>query len=315
MSVHEQIIKQNIAFVYGRSKEEAKHDPDKRTFVKSIKPVDPLADLGPVISSFVEEFEALHPAYICKVINFVDRKSGHENNKDIIVYPSFEHALMASKLVSREKKLEIVSIPSIPEVKRFVAKELKKENTEVENWKEHCLKIAEALLRDKFLRNKSAKSALMKSEKRPLQYLNEHKDLFWGIDHDKKGQNNLGKLMMKIREDIVKGVDVDLWIAGATVLEKADNVSMTVTVKKGPEVIKEDCKVIDRKSLIYIGKHDRACDIVSLHPSTSRVHAAVLVDRELGPVVVDLDSANGTVLNGEPLQPCLFTPITKQDLL
>ena len=222
---------------------------------------------------------------------------------------------MASKLTSKEKKQEILSISSIPDVKRFVAKELKKENNEAESWKETCLKIAEVLLRDKFLRNKPAKSALLKSEKRPLQYLNEHGDLFWGIDHEKKGQNNLGKLMMKIREDVVKGVDVDLWISGSTVLEKADNVSMNVTAKKGPEVIKEDCKVIDRKNLIYIGKHDRACDIVSLHPSTSRVHAAVLVDRDMGPVVVDLDSANGTALNGEPLLPCLFTPITKQDLL
>ena len=64
MSVHEQIIKQNIAFVYGRSKEEAKHDPDKRTFVKSVKPIDPFADLGQIVSSFVGEFEALHPAYV-----------------------------------------------------------------------------------------------------------------------------------------------------------------------------------------------------------------------------------------------------------
>ena len=309
MSVHQQIIKQNIAFVYGRSKEDELHDPDKRIFVKSVKPVDPLADLGPILNSFSGEFEALHPSYACKVINYLDRSNMAISD---ILYPSFEHALMASKLNSREKRIEITNISSVPEVKRLVAKELKNSDTGVENWKDQCLKIAEILLRDKFIRNKQAKAALLKTNRRPLQYLNDHGDLFWGIDHEKRGQNNLGKLLVKIREDISKGEDIDAWILGSTILEKADNISFSVIVKKGGEVIKEDSKVIDRKSVIFIGKHD-ICDIVSAHPSTSRTHAAIVVDKDFGPLIVDFDSANGTLLNGRPLAPCQLTPIHKED--
>ena len=35
MSTREDIAKANIAFVYGRNDEAAKHDPDKRSFVRS----------------------------------------------------------------------------------------------------------------------------------------------------------------------------------------------------------------------------------------------------------------------------------------
>jgi len=308
MSVQDQIVKQNLAFVYGRSKEDEKHDPDKRSYVKSVKPLDNSAQLGPPITSFVGEFESLHPAYKCNVVNALDRSSEGSRN---IIYTSFEHALMASKLLDVDKKLEIVQMQTIQEVKRFVSKELKKEKSEVQNWKDKCLEIGERLLRDKFMRNKLAKSALAKTIKRPLTFINDYKDLFWGVDNEKKGQNHLGLLLSKIREDVSKGEDVDAWLERSLYFEKADNVSISVEVKKAGVVEKEASQVLDRKSVVFIGKHE-SCDIISAHPSTSRTHAAIVVDKELGAVLVDLHSANGTMLNGVALPPCEFVPLTPQ---
>lgn len=318
MSVHQQIIKDNIAFVYGRSKELEIHDPDKRVFVKSVKPVE--ADLGPVLSTFTDDFADLHPSSSVPVLNLSDRA---EISSDI-VYPSFEHALMASKLRSTEKKMEIVKIPSILEVKRFVAKELKNQDNEVIGWKDSCLKIAEVLLRDKFMRNKAARVALTKTNTRPLQYVNDHNDLFWGLNRENKGQNNLGILMMKVRDDIIKGRDIHAWLACAIVPEKPENVSISVTVKKSGIVVDEDGREFERKPAILIGKHE-GCDLVSAHPSISRIHAAVAADKILGAVIIDFDSANGTSLHttgggltagqpGELIPPCRLVPLSSRNI-
>lgn len=62
MSKREDIVKANIAFMYGRDEEAAKHDPDKRTFVRSKRPVEDDAVRG-----FEGDFSFLAADFPCSV--------------------------------------------------------------------------------------------------------------------------------------------------------------------------------------------------------------------------------------------------------
>jgi predicted NAD-dependent protein-ADP-ribosyltransferase YbiA (DUF1768 family) len=84
-------------------------------------------------------------------------------------YPSFEHALLASKLSDFSSRARVIEIEGIPEVKRFVSGELKRRSLDDSDWKSSCLSTAERLLRDKFMRNKAAKAALVSTGKKSLR--------------------------------------------------------------------------------------------------------------------------------------------------
>ena len=57
-----------------------------------------------------------------------------------------------------------------------------------------------AIVFDKFLRNKDLRQKLLDTSERYLEELNNWGDTFWGVDINKGGQNNLGKILMKTRE-------------------------------------------------------------------------------------------------------------------
>ncbi len=52
---------------------------------------------------------------------------------------------------------------------------------------------------------------------------------------------------------------------------------------------------------LRIGR-DPSCDIHLENLGVSRVHAAILPHRQMGHIIEDLDSRNGTLLNGSPLR-------------
>jgi hypothetical protein len=52
----------------------------------------------------------------------------------------------------------------------------------------------------------------MKTGRRSLIFHNDFGDMYWGVDDQQKGQNNLGKLLEKVRQSIDQGDDLDLWV-------------------------------------------------------------------------------------------------------
>jgi len=56
------------------------------------------------------------------------------------------------------------------------------------------------------------------------------------------------------------------------------------------------------------------CNICLKHPTVSRQHAEICNNGE-ELTITDLNSLNGTLLNGEPLPPSVPTPLKEQDLL
>ena len=68
------------------------------------------------------------------------------------------------------------------------------------------------------------------------------------------------------------------------------------------EVFKEgqiiESITLENKPYYVFGAHPQKCDVILKHPSISRVHSALLVDQDLGVVVLDLISKAGTRVDG-----------------
>jgi predicted NAD-dependent protein-ADP-ribosyltransferase YbiA (DUF1768 family) len=156
MSSKQDIIKQNIAFMYGRDESHKKYDPDKRSFVKTKMHIDPDA-----ISNFVDVFECLDPSYACAVCI-----PGEEQSP----YPSFEHALQAIKFPNDNIRSLIRNCETVKDAKKVVSKSNEYINT---HWKDTIIANAEKLLRDKFIRNKSLRAALLSTKKKELIFAND----------------------------------------------------------------------------------------------------------------------------------------------
>lgn len=215
------------------------------------------------ISDFdLPEFEFLKPSFPTSVhlqyYNYfsVDERPSRTIEECTEAYPSFEHALIASKLVDVEKRTSLKAIASAQDMKKMASKE-KRVN---ENWKELCRTIAENLLRDKFVRNKALSKRLLATGRRTLVFTNDYGDLFWGVDKQRSGQNHLGILLEKIRNEILKGQDVDQWILSSYRLLAVEKCRLKVLVEKAGVTI-EDGKEFDMKNKLFVGKSEGDCDV------------------------------------------------------
>ena len=302
MATRDEIVKQNLEFVYGKRTHDVLDDPDKVSYRPTkAKYVDPDA-----ITNFSGEYDFLAPAFTCKVYL----------PEDPIPYPSFEHALLASKFKNDDKKQEVRALSQIKDVKRLISKEKGKTSVLYADWTDRCISVAEMLLLDKFIRNRKLKGQLMKTGRRALIFKNDFGDLFWGVDDQLKGQNQLGKLLEKVRTVIDQGDDLETWVRHQVKLIEQEKVALEVIVTKEGVPVPEDCKTFELKSKFLIGKSEDMCDIVAAHPTISRVHAMLVVERTQGRLqVIDLGSANGTKLDGVALAPYEITAVPHTSIL
>ena len=116
------------------------------------------------------------------------------------IFPSVEHAYMSAKSNSVEWKTQCSDPTNKP---GFIKKQSK--NVElVPNWNRIRVETMEILLKKKF-EQEPWKSWLLSTGHQELQEGNWWGDEFWGVNlKTGNGQNVLGKLIMKIREQIRK---------------------------------------------------------------------------------------------------------------
>lgn len=125
----------------------------------------------------------------------------HSIEYEGIIYPSVEHAYQAAKSLLSSEKIEIASLPT--------ASAAKKRGREVkirEDWDDVKLSIMEDILRKKFS-NIALKARLLGTGESELKEGNYWHDNFWGECSCTKCENApkfnmLGKLLMKIRDDL-----------------------------------------------------------------------------------------------------------------
>jgi hypothetical protein len=110
-------------------------------------------------------------------------------------YPSVEHAYQAAKTLDSEAREKIQGAASAS-----AAKKMGRKLSIRQDWEQIKLSVMEELVRKKFdcgnLRYK-----LIQTGDAELVEKNYWKDVFWGVCNG-AGENNLGKILMKIRAEM-----------------------------------------------------------------------------------------------------------------
>jgi ribA/ribD-fused uncharacterized protein len=114
-------------------------------------------------------------------------------------YPTVEHFFQAMKTTDKAERAKILAAKTPAEAKR-----IGKTVTLRKNWNQIREEVMETGLRAKFQQNPELKKKLLETKDADLIEGNTWGDTFWG-QVDGKGENNLGKLLMKIRDELMKG--------------------------------------------------------------------------------------------------------------
>ena len=137
------------------------------------------------ITSFTGQYRFLSNFYPCEVF--------YEG----ILYPSSEHAYMASKTNDLQLKKLISTILQPSDAKKFGRKiDLRKD------WDDLKLEYMEQILRIKFS-NPELREKLKSTKNRVLIEGNKWGDTFWGESPLGNGFNHLGKIIMRIRDSLL----------------------------------------------------------------------------------------------------------------
>ena len=112
-----------------------------------------------------------------------------------IKYQTVEHAFQAAKTLENHERENIALLPTAGKAKR-AGKKVKLR----QDWEKIKLQVMEELLRKKF-GDKELRKRLLATGNKELVEGNNWKDTFWGVCNG-KGQNHLGRLLMKVREEI-----------------------------------------------------------------------------------------------------------------
>lgn len=124
--------------------------------------------------------------------NFESARTSFEGT----IYPSSENAYQAAKVLPNERG--IFQTCTAAESKK-VWKTLTPLYTP-ELWDNSKYEIMAVILFDKFYQNYDLRKKLLATGDMYLEETNHWRDTFWGVDIKLGGANNLGKLLMKVRE-------------------------------------------------------------------------------------------------------------------
>lgn len=115
--------------------------------------------------------------------------------RDGLLYPTVEHAFQAAKTFDIVEKLCIQEASTPGKAKR-----MGREVALRSDWEEVKLQVMENCLREKFDNHKLLRDKLIATGDEELVEGNWWNDTFWGVCNG-RGQNNLGKLLMKLRAE------------------------------------------------------------------------------------------------------------------
>lgn len=124
-----------------------------------------------------------------------------------IEYPSVEHFYVAMKIDSDQfingnyytsgDFREMISKIASPGMVKKIGKKVKLRK----DWDEKKLKVMNWGVREKFKKNEDLKELLLSTGDQEIVEGNTWGDVYWGVC-DGKGKNHLGKILMKVRDEI-----------------------------------------------------------------------------------------------------------------
>lgn len=130
---------------------------------------------------------------------FLGNESWCDVTFDGVVYPSIAHAFQSAKTLNKTKREEIRKATRFKQVSRLGATLVTRRD-----WKKVQCDILESLLRQKFAQPKF-REVLLSTKDYKLINGDHRGETYWGMIYTGRkwvGDNRLGKLLMKIREEI-----------------------------------------------------------------------------------------------------------------
>lgn len=115
---------------------------------------------------------------------------------DEIPYPSLEHAYQAAKTLDEDERNRVRKSPDAG-----IAKRRGQKVTIREDWDKIKKRVMLKLVKDKFTRNESLGIKLLETGNALLVEDNTWGDTYWG-KCDGKGNNHLGKILMRARHQL-----------------------------------------------------------------------------------------------------------------
>lgn len=115
---------------------------------------------------------------------------------DEVTYPTSEHAYVAAKTTDETMRRVIANIPTAWEVKKYGRKIKIRDNWHGAKWG-----LMYTIVRSKFSRNKRLQELLIDTGDATLIEGNTWGDTYWGVCEG-RGENHLGKILMKVREEL-----------------------------------------------------------------------------------------------------------------
>jgi len=151
----------------------------------------------------LENCETDIPNYIENIF-CLDNFSAFSVAIDGVEYKTAEHAFQSLKFIETDKNIyELVKNSLSPYEARELAHKYKSNRDP--NWSDKKYKIMELILTQKTLQNNYVKEKLLATGgSKIIEDCGEDDDKDWGCGIDGTGQNNLGKIWMKVREQIKK---------------------------------------------------------------------------------------------------------------
>eukprot|EP00967_Tisochrysis_lutea_P082528 scaffold114259_cov31-Tisochrysis_lutea.AAC.1 len=215
-------------------------------------------------------------------------------------YPSVEHAYQALKASDDTTAAEAIRTTPTAAEAHALGQKVKLPA----GWERTKIGLMESLLRDKFRRDTALRERLLRTEGMNLIATNDWNETFWGVCGG-KGSNTLGKALMKLRDEISTGSDIDAWLASSFELVSPSDPcdSLDLQVHKSGAVV-DTIRLGTAQPIFLVGKHS-TCHVQLEHPSISRRHAAFVRDKSRGVLLVDLASKAGTTLNGRRVPPSM----------
>lgn len=110
-----------------------------------------------------------------------------------LLYPSTENAYQAAKCVDVSQRVAFVDISPKD------SKKLGRQINVRKNWEQIKFDVMGIVLLDKFYRNINIRRMLLETGTKYLEETNHWKDRYWGVC-DGVGDNNLGRLLMQVRQ-------------------------------------------------------------------------------------------------------------------
>lgn len=252
------------------------------------------------ISLFAGKYNFLSNDHICLVYH------------DGYLFNSVTHAFQAARAQNQETKERISKIHDFD-----IMYEIAETIEDPANWAKFRSKTMEVLIRDKFRRNPQLRQRL--SETAPAIIQNTYDDtenrnnLYWGIV-DGRGENVIGKILMKIRDDIKNDVELDKWVLMSLNLQTEKNELPKIILHEYRNDRKVGRIFLEDKPYYTIG-YALDCDLKFSHDSIENYHSILANDKELGVVLIDLNTKNGTFVKGNRLKKSIATPLEEDDII